>query len=74
MIGEGALRWVGRAAERMMDSRLSDFVTGNWFDRPIDSYLDRSNSEKVDARSVYLDADGNRLPTPPSDAPGNGTH
>ena len=72
MIGERALRSVGRAAGRLMDSRLIDFVTGNWFDRPVDNYLDRSNSAKVAGPSVYLDPDGNRLPAPPSDAPGNG--
>ena len=66
-MGEGVVRWVGRAVERVIDSRVFDFVTGNWFDRPINNYLDRSNSEKAAARRIYLDADGNRLPTPPSD-------
>lgn len=71
-MGGGAVRWVGRTAERVMDSALFDFVTENWFDRRIDNHLDRSNSQKAAAQPVYLDADGNRLPTPPSDAPGNG--
>jgi len=38
-------------------------VVGNWLNRPIDNYRDRSNSSKP-PRRVYLDADGNRIEPP----------
>lgn len=68
MAGRGAVRRIGRIVDRVMDHRLIDFITGNWFDRPIDNYLDKSNSEKPPGRRRYLDAEGNEIAAPDSAA------
>ena len=52
----------------MTDNWLFDLMTGNVFDRPIDNYLDRSNTVKPPRRRVYLDADGNEIPEPKAPA------
>lgn len=66
MTGRGAFRWFGRAAERLTGNWLFDFVTGNWFDRSVDTYLDRSNTKKRPSHRRYLDADGVENAQPPS--------
>ena len=60
------LRGVGRVLDRLTDNWVFDLVTGNWFDRPIDNYLDRSNTAKPPRRRVHLDADGNVVDPPAS--------
>ena len=70
------MKRIGRIADRLLDNWLVDFVTGNWFDRPIGNYLDRSNSEKPPRRRRYLDAEGNEIAAPapaPSDGFSSGT-
>ena len=68
MKARGTLRWLGRAADRLSDNWLFDLATGNWFDRPIDNYLDRRKTVKPPRRRVYLDADGNEIPDPEAPA------
>ena len=58
------LRGVGGVLDRLTDNRIFDLVTGNWFDTPIDNYLDRGNTTKGPRRRTYLDADGNVVEPP----------
>jgi len=59
-----ALRSIGKVVDRLTDNWLFDLLAGNWFDRPIDNYLDRSNGSKPPRRREYLNADGNRMDPP----------
>jgi hypothetical protein len=62
--GREALTKLGRLADRLTDNWIFDIITGSWVDRPIDNYLDRSNTEKSAPRRQYLDADGNKMAAP----------
>lgn len=67
-----ALRGVDRVLDRLTDNWLFDLLTGNWFEGPINNYLDRShsNTTKESRRRVYLDADGNRIEPPAAESRG----
>jgi hypothetical protein len=71
VIGGRVVRAFGRALDRVLDSpvvdRALDIAVGNWFDRPLDNWLDRSNAAKPRRRRRYLDAEGREIPPPTSD-------
>ena len=59
------MRALGKVAERLLDNWIVDFVIGNWFDPPIEHYLDRSNRRAAGPRPrSYLDAEGNAIDPP----------